>query len=776
MQPTNQRTNENAENNFLSQLLFRYLPYWPLFVGLIVVCVATAYGYLHYYKIPVYESRASILIKDESKGVDDSRAYESFKLLSTKKIVENEIEVLQSRELMDPVVKRLGLYAQVYEKDRLVSRSAYESSPIRIDAKSPKSIEWQVDVPFSYDKNQKQVIIHQNRHPLNQWVKTPYGELKFTPNKYQSRDPKNPLYFSLISPRSVTQGLLGGMIVMPSSKLSTVINLSLKDESPKRAENILNELLSEYGKSSLALKNALAANTLSFIEERLELMGNELEEIEKKIQHYKSSNRAVDIGTQGKLFLENVSLNDQKLGDINMQLAVLNQLEKYVTAKERSGSIVPSTLGVDNPVLTQLLERLYEAELEHERLKKTTAENNPIMISLSDQIEKIKPSILENIQSQRNSLTASRSNLMSTNNAYTSMLQAIPEKEKELLDISRDQSIKSAIYSFLLQKREDAALSSASKVTDSRVINQAQSSMNPVSISNQMVYMVAVVIALLIGVVVIAVKEVLNRKILFRHEIEKLTSLPIISEIFQEEGKKPVVVEEGKRSHTAEQFRKLRTAFTFMGLDSKRKKVLVTSSISGEGKSFIAANLAMSVALTNKKVVLVEADLINPSLSRDLEIQNEVGLSDYLKGRKEAEEVIRSTSYSSNLFIIPSGPLPNNPSELIVNGRIEELFYYLETIFDFIIVDAPPVIPVSDAYVLSSACDATLFVIRHKYTPKIFVQRIDDSNKINQLKNAAIIFNGIQPRGFNKNYYGYGYGYGYIFKGDDVEKKRKVST
>lgn len=775
MQLTNRKANENSENNFLSQLLFRYLPYWPLFAALIVVCLCGGYIYLHYYKVPVYETKASILIKDENKGVDDSRAFESFNLLTTKKIVENEIEVLQSRALMDPVVKQLGLYAEVFEKDELVSRSAYESSPIRIDVKNPKSIKEQVDVPFSYDEKKQQVIINNKRYPLYVWVVTPYGELKFSPNKYKSKEPENPLYFTLNNPKNVTQGLLGGMLVTPSSKLSTVINISLRDESPKRAENILNELLSEYSKSALALKNSLATNTLSFIDERLQIMGNELAEIEKKIQQYKANRNAVDIGTQGKLFLENVSLNDQKLSDINMQLAVLNQVERYVNSKELTGSIVPSTLGVDNPVLTQLLERLYTAELEHERLKKTTAENNPMMLSLEDQIEKIKPNILENIRNQRSSLAASKNNIQSTNNAYASMLQSIPTKEKELLEISRDQSIKSAIYSFLLQKREEAALSSSSKVTDSRVINQAQSSIAPVSISDQMVYLLFVGIALAIGVAVIAIKEVLNRKILFRHEIEKLTSLPIVSEIFQEDVKKPIVVEEGKRTQTAEQFRKLRTAFTFIGLDSKRKKVLVTSSISGEGKSFIATNLALSVALTNKKVVLVEADLINPSLSKDLNINNDLGLSDYLKGRNEAEEVIKSTPFSSNLFIIPSGPLPNNPSELIVNGKIEELFYYLETIFDFIIVDAPPVIPVSDAYVLSELCDATLFVIRHKYTPKIFVQRIDDSNKVNQLKNAAIVFNGIQPRGFNKNYYGYGYGYGYIFR-DEAGKKRKVST
>ncbi len=773
----NHKATGNGENNFLSQIWFRYFPYWPLFVVLMLLCMGGAFLYLHFYKVPFFETSASILIKDERKGVDDSRALEPFNILSTKKIVENEIEVLKSRTLMDSVVRRLGLYAQVFEQHRLVSRSAYETSPVMIDVKDPDAIpDLEPNVPFTYNGAKKQVVIDYKAYPLNTWVKTPYGELKFLPNKEQTSVTTQPLYFTLIQPRQVANGLAGSLYVAATNKLSTVINISLRDESPRRAENILNGLLEEYGKAALEAKNALAAKTLAFIKDRLDLVSDELVEIEKKVQSYKSSRGAVDISTQGRLFLENVSSNDQKLGNINMQLAVLNQVEQYVSMKEGRGSIVPSTMGVSDPVLSQLLERLYQAELEYERLKKTTAENNPMMISIKDQIEKIKPGILENIRNQRNSLNASRNNIMSTNGAYASVLQTIPAKERELLEISRDQSIKNSIYSFLLQKREEAALSSASNVLDSRVVNQAQSSLAPVSLSDKMIYLVSLAVGLFIGVVVLACKEVLNRKILFRHEIEKLTSMPIIAEIFHEKIKSPIVIEEGKRTHIAEQFRKLRTAFTFMGIDSKRKKVLLTSSISGEGKSFIAANLAVSLALTDKKVVLVEADLINPSLSRDLNINNEAGLADYLSDRKEIEEVIKSASFNQNLFVIPSGPLPHNPSELIVNGKMEDLFHYLESIFDYIIVDAPPVIPVSDAYVLSSYCDATLFVIRHKYTPKIFVQRIDENNKINQLKNAAIVFNGIKPRGFNKNFYGYGYGYGYIFKGDKKERNGKVSA
>ncbi len=776
MQPTNLKATENTDSNFLSKMLFRYLPYWPLFLFLMLLCSGAAYAYLHYFKVPLYETKASLLIKDESKGVDDSRAMEPFKLLTTKKIVDNEIEVLRSRSLMDTVVKKLNLYVQLYEKDRFVDRSAYETSPVTVVAKNPEKLGETVTIPFSYNEENKTVLLDSKPYPLHTWIKTIYGELQFVPNSFQTGTTDLPLFITLTNPSNITQSLVGELSVAATSKLSTVINISLVGQSPQRSENILNELLEVYNQSSLEAKNAMAANTLAFIDGRLNVMGGELGQIEKKIQSFKSSRNAIDIGMQGRLFMENVSENDQKLGSINMQMAILNQVERYVTSKERSGSIVPSTLGVDDPVLTQLLELLYKAELEQERLKKTTAENNPIMLSIDDQINKIKPGILENIRNQRSSLMASKRNIVATNGSYSSVLQSIPSKERELLEISRDQATKQDIYSFLLQKREEAALSSASSVVDSRIVNKAQSSIAPVSLSDKIIYLLAIFIAIALSVMFLAFKEVMNRKILFRQEVEKLTALPIIAEIFQEPNVGPIVIEEGNNNLTAEQFRKLRTAFTFMGLDSKRKRILVTSSISGEGKSFITTNLGISVALTGKKVVIVEADMINPSLSMDMNVNSETGLSDYLRGEKEMEEIIKSTHQSPNLFVIPSGPLPINPSELIVNGRMEELLNNLNQHFDYIILDAPPIMPVSDAYVLSANCDATLYVVRHNHTPKIFIQRLDENNKINHLKNAAIVFNGIQPRGFNKNFYGYGYGYGYIFKGDQKAKRRRITA
>jgi len=767
MQVNHNKPAHQSESNLLSKILFRYLPYWPLFLALIIISAGAAYVYLNYYRIPLYEAKASILIKDENKGVDDSRALEPFNILSTKKIVENEIEVLRSRSLIDSVVYKLGLYAQVSEQARFKKEVAYETSPIMVDVKQPDSIRDVYDLPIDFNVASNKVLFDTKQYPLNTWVKTQYGELMFKPNVYRNRPNNDPLLLSLIKPKNVSRNLASQIVVYPTNKLSTVINITLRDQSAKRSENILAELLTAYNESALIAKNVMAANTLAFIEGRLDTMAKELSKIEKNIQQYKAGSGAVDIGMQGKLFLESVSNNDQKVGNINMQLAVLNQVEKYVNSKERSGSIVPSTLGVTDPVLSHLLETLYKAELDYEKQRSTTAENNPIMLSINDQIRKIKPSILDNIQSQRNSLITSRNNLIATTGSYVSALQSIPSKERELLQISRDQNTKKDIYSFLLQKREEAALSSASNVIESRIINQAQASLASVGMSDNMIYAIAIGIAIGLGILILAFKEVLNRKILFRHEIETFTSIPIVSEIFQERIASPVVIEEGVRSHTAEQFRKLRTSFSFIGIDSRRKRLLVTSSISGEGKSFVATNLAISVALTDKKVVLVEGDLINPSLSRDLEIKNEVGLSNFLKGETEVESIIRSTTVSPNLFIIPSGPLPNNPSELIENGRLKEMFNYLSTVFDYIIIDAPPVIPVSDAYVISTYCDATLYVVRHNHTPKIFVQRLDDNNRVNQLKNTAIVFNGIEPRGFNKNFYGYGYGYGYIFKGEN---------
>ncbi|HSU28301.1 MAG TPA: polysaccharide biosynthesis tyrosine autokinase, partial [Chitinophagaceae bacterium] len=606
-------------------------------------------------------------------------------------------------------------------------------------------------------------------YPVNGFVKTPYGELKFIPQPSASTT-LNPLYFTLIDPKKVTAGLVMRLKISSAGKLSSVINLKMIDESPKCAEDILNELILAYNWASINDKNTLAANTLAFIEERLNYVVKDLDSIEKKLQQYKATRGAIDIGSQGTLFLQNVSAVDQRLGDVNTQLAVLNQVENYVKAKDKSGGIVPSTVGVTDPMLSQLLTKLYDNELQYENLKKTTGENNPVIVSITDQIEKIKPSILENIQSQKVSLEANRNNLSSTINHFSSMLQSIPQKERDLVEISREQNVKSSIYNFLLQKREETGLSLSSSISDSRVVDKAQASFGPVSPRKKLTYLIFILAAVVLAVGLVTTNEMLKRTIMFRQEIESYTSIPVIGEIVFDKSRTPLVIGNGKRTFIAEQFRSLRTSLPYIGLNSNKKKLLVTSTVSGEGKSFIVANLGISLAMAGKKVVVLEFDLSDPTLSEKLSFSGSKGLTDYLTGNAEPEEIVRRTAVHENLFIMPAGPLPDNPSEMIMSEKVPELMQYLTEIFDYIILDTAPVGLLSDAYILTAYCDATLYVVRHRRTRKVSIERLDENNKINELKNMGIVFNGVRARGFNKNGYGYGYGYGYIF---NEKKKRK---
>ncbi len=773
MQVVQKKGVESQEKNVFGQLWFKYFPYWPLFLILFVLGIAGAWLYIRYKTTPFYIASASILVKDEKKGQDESKMLEALNQLSTTKIIENEIEVIKSRELLYRVAKKLHLYAPLYEKGKIKRKSAYSSSPIIVQAKSPDSLTQQAgDVYYDIDSAGTKVIIGTNTFPLNEWVNTPYGTLKFVPQNLIKKPTEGPLYFNLVDPKLIATYLQGSLQASSVSKLSSVINLKFTDENSRRAEDVLNALVLSYSEAALNDKNTLAANTLYFVEERLKIVEKDLDSIEQKLQQYKANSGAIDISSQGTLFLENVSTLSQKIGDVNVQLDVLKQVEDYVKSKDKTAGIVPSTVGVNDPLLTQLVNKLYDYELEYEKLSKTTAPNNPMALSLRDQIEKIKPSILENINSQKAGLNTSRNNLNALNNRFSSMLSSIPQKERDLVEISRQQSIKSSVYNFLLQKKEETAMALSSSIADSRIVDRALA-IGPIS-PGKKIYIMATLLSFVLGIGLVTANEMLKRTILFRHEIEAYTSIPVIGEIVYDKSGEPIVFGDGKRTFIAEQFRNLRTSLPYIGLKNDKKKLLVTSTVSGEGKSFIVVNLAISLALAGKKVVVLEFDLSDPTLCQKLNFTNiNMGLTDFLTGQAEPEEVIRRTSINENLFIMPAGVnLPNNPSELILSDKVPELLQYLSEIFDFIIVDSAPVGLLTDAYILSSHCDATLYVIRHRHTRKISVQRLDENNKINELKNIAIVFNGVKSRGFSKNGYGYGYGYGYIQDEKRVKKHK----
>lgn len=754
---------KEREENLSQQLVSKYMPYWPLFLLFGALAVAGAWVYMRYYTTPLYQATARLIIKDEKKGNENSKLTESLDLISSKKLVENEIEVIQSRTLMTEVVKKLALYAPMFEKGKVKTVSAYISSPVSIEIENPDSLKEYGRIDYSYSPASQKVLL-QGKYScvLNEFLKTPFGNLRFSPNKNYSGEPipaDKQLYFSLTRPSTVGWDMLQSLAAAASSKLSTVVNLQYQDVNPKRASDVLNALIYEYELHAIQDKNTLARNTLAFVDERLNMVTKDLGQIEGKLQQYKSGRGAVDISTQGQMYLQNVSSNDQKLGETNLQLSVLDQVDNFIT--NNSSGVMPSTFGVNDPTLSGMLERLHNAELEYTKLKATVGENNPKLVELRNQIAEMQPAIKQNIESQRKSLLAAKQSLQSTNSGYSSMLSTVPLKERELLDISREHGIKSSIYTFLLQKKEETELSLASAVSNSRIVDNAVTDKDPVSPKKKLIYVIALFAGMGICFLFITIRETFTGKILYRKEIEKLTTIPVIAEVAFEKTKDPIVVKHGKRSFVIEEFRKLRTSLSFLGVGPQHRKILVTSSISGEGKSFIAANLAVSIALTGKKVVLVDLDLNVPTQSKILGVNYEFGISDFLRGQKYPEEIIKKLPGYEDLFFIPSGSLSENPSELLLNGKVNELIDYLDNSFDMVIIDTSPVVLITDAYILSEMCDATLYVMRHNYTPRMVVKRIDENLEINPINNPAIVFNGVKRRGVFRNHYGYGYNYVY---------------
>ncbi len=770
-----QKMAEENESSALQNIVSKYVPYWPLFILFVLLALAAAYTYLRY-ATPVYEAAATIIIKDEKRGSDDSKLMESLNLIASKKVVENEVEVLQSRALMEAVVKKLHLYAPLSEKGKVKVSDAYTLSPVTVQVQNPDTMPEAIDVPFNYEKNTQTVLINgKDRYKINEFVSTPYGKLMFATNPYYSPsiEQEKQLSFSLINYRSMADALTKGLKVA-AARQSAIIDISFRDAVPQRAINILNNLIAIYDNKAIDEKNELAKNTLVFVDEQLRLLGKDLDSIEKKVQSFKAGSNAVNIGGQAEIYLQNVAANDQKLGDVNNQMAVLSSVESFVNAKSGGAASLPSTMGVSDPGLSNLVTKLYNTQNEYESLKSTVGENNPKLLALQNEINSMRPAIIENIRSQKNSLGAAKSSLNATNSGYNSILQSVPQKERKLLEISREQMTKNNSYQFLLQKKQEAEISLASVVSNSKIIDSALAGKDPVSPKKKLIYVMAIVGALGLCVGLITLKDAFTGKIKYRSEIEKMTSIPILGEIAYEKTKNPLVIEKGTRSFVAEEFRKLRISLSFLGIDPSHKKLLLTSSISGEGKSFIAANLAVSLSLTGKKVVLVDLDLNNPTLSKILDVDYENGATEFLTGEKTASEVVNKVPSQDNLYFISTGSLPENPSELLANGKVKSLIDYLEENFDMVVIDTSPAVLVTDAFVLSSMCDATLYVIRHNYTPKMLIKRIDENNQINPINNPAIVFNGVKTRGIFKNNYGYGYDYVYGNK-DRGTKTKKAS-
>ena len=748
--------NRRPSNTLIEEIIFKYFPFWPLFVVLAILFLIGSRFYLKTTQ-PVYEATATILLSDQMKGTDLNQVSEALNLPTTKNIVENELEVLHSRRLMDQIVTDLKLYASIYKHGQFKdSIPCYAESPVHIEMRDPTQIKLTRKIPFTFNNANSTVTINNASYPLNQFVSTPYGELRFINNPGGLVVDKQVYYFTLLPMKIITNGNLKALEATASGKVATIVRVKMLDQEPKRAEDILNNLLQKYTQSSIDYKNQLAKNTIAFIDERLNILTHNIKDVERQVQSYKSSNGIINLDDQGKLYMQNVSANDQRLSDINLQLSALNQVEKYVGSKDNSQGIAPSSLGVNDPTLTKLLDRMAEQQAQYDKLKRTTAENNPMLQSVAKQIETLRPSIMENIQNQKATLQMGRSTVNKTLNSYNSVLQSIPQKEKGLIDVTRDQTVKNNTYSFLLGKREQAALAYSSAVPDSRVVDAAESSTLPVAPKKSLIYLIALGAAAVVTLLIILFKELFNNKLLFRKEIEAVTDNPVAGEISYYKEFKDSIDNTNENTQLNRQFSKIIAASGVISSKSV-SKLLVTSGVEGEGKSFFALHLAQFLADSGNKVLLVDCDFNSCTISKWNKSESVPGLSNLLAGEENYSNLIKTTN-NANINLLSSGS-NNIGIRLLSNGKLEKFISTESIKYDFIIFDSSALEVDGQADSVAHLADQTFYIVRHNITPKSSVKQLDYNPLVQKLPKLSIIFNGVKKRGYMLNDFGYGFGY-----------------
>ncbi|HEY8734330.1 MAG TPA: GNVR domain-containing protein, partial [Puia sp.] len=651
---------------------------------------------------PVYESTASILIKDEKKGQEDSKMEELLNLFNTKKIVENELEILRSNDVINEVVTQMKLYAPVYTESGwhgMVKRSGYITCPVIVEASDPRAITPVKKVYFTVSPDTNRVEIAGTLYPISQWVTSPWGTIRFVKNPARKTnisaigDTTDKLsgdvkyFFSLVNITNETEALLENLVTTPTSKQSSVITIKIKDPVPERGEAIITSIVNAYNMNAIRKKSEIATNTLNYIEDRLRNVKSQLDSVESSIQRYRNRTGIVDISEQSKLYLQSMAANDQQKNKMKIQMNILDDVQGYLETKNDAGSIVPSTFEISDPTLTQLLEKLHTSQSEYARLRKTTAENNPILSSIQNEIEKTRSDVLEAIKSQKANLLSSSTYVNQISNRDSAMANAIPQKERELVEVSRQRNTTADIYTFLLQKREEAASYSVSSILpDSYIVDKATSTPFPVSPKKSLILIIAFIFPLVTGGSLISLKAAFNTKILYRSDIESLTSFPVVGEIIQGKFENGLVTASRERSFIVEQFRLLRSSVkNLLKPPGQLKRIVITSSIEGEGKSFVATNLANIITRSNKKVVLLEMDLHQPSICEMLGLQRGLGITDYLTGRASMEEIVLQAPFNPDLYFVQAGKLEEDASELLLNGKIEILLDYLNTMSDMLV-------------------------------------------------------------------------------------------
>ena len=796
----NEAKEPKEENIDVKELLFKYLIHWPWFVGAVVACLIAAWVYLHM-STPVYNISATVLIKDDKKGGGAGMSTELENLgldglISSSQNIDNEIEVLRSKTIATEVVEDLGLYISYTDKDEFPSRNMYKTSPVQVSLtpqeagllEKPMIVEMILQPQGSMDVNVKVGDDEYQKHfeKLPAVFPTDKGTLAFfqtldsiLPSKKSSEEivgvegTVRNITAVINKPLAVAKGYCGSMTIEPTSKTTSVAVISLKNSNVQRGKDFINKLLEMYNINTNNDKNEVAQKTAEFINERISIISKELGSTEKDLESFKRGAGITDLTSDAQIALTGSAEYEKKRVENQTQINLLQDLQKYM--QNEGYEVLPSNIGLQDVNLAAAINRYNDVLVERKRLLRTSTENNPTIINLDTSIGAMKENVQVSLDRVLRGLYITKADLDREASRYSRRISEAPGQEREFVSIARQQEIKAGLYLMLLQKREENAITLAATANNAKIIDDAIADDAPVSPKGKMIYLIALVLGVGIPVGVIYLLELTKFKIEGRSDVEKLTSLPIVGDIpLTDEKQGAIAVFENQNNLMSETFRNIRTNLQFM-LDNDKKVILVTSTVSGEGKSFISANLAISLSLLGKKVVIVGLDIRKPGLNKVFNIpRKEIGITQYLANpEKNLMDLVQLSDVSKNLYILPGGTVPPNPTELLARDGLDKAIETLKKNFDYVILDTAPVGMVTDTLLIGRVADLSVYVCRADYTHKNEYTLINELAENNKLPSLCTVINGLDLKrrkygyyyGYGKygKYYGYGkrYGYGY---------------
>lgn len=762
---------------------------WQWFVLSLIICLSAAAIMLRY-TTPMYQSYAKLLIKDDNNGGRrGGRSYiansSTLGMMTNTEGLDNEMEILKSTALATEAVKQLKLYTVYTLEGHIKDHLLYKNQPVNVDLdvahietlKRPISLVIDKDengklhvtgtytyVPEDPDKPSKTYAINRTFDVLPARIITSVGIITFTANTLSPMpDDRNELV-TIYPPKMIAGKYSGALTVNQLSKRTSIASLTLTDEMPQRANDYLKQLVFSYNMQANEDKNEIAMRTEQFINSRLEKINTELGATEGSLEATKRQYKIVNPEATGALGFTNTDQFTQKLADMDMQIELLRSLQQYMNEPGNKYQTLPSNVGLNDAAASTLINDYNKIVMERNRLLRSANENSPTITPLTAQLDDLSSSIRRAMTQVQRNAQIQRNSILQEYNRYSSMIYSSPEQERVLNQIGRQQEVKSGLYLMLLQKREENSISLAATADKGKLIDDPVS-FGQISPKKSIILLIALVIGLAIPAIVLFLINFFRYKIEGHEDVARLTTLPIIGDVAiaseTAKTKADIVVHENQNNVMEEVFRSIRSNIQFM-LKEDQKVIMFTSTTSGEGKTFTAANLAVSFALLGKKVLVMGLDIRKPRLTNLFELKDKnIGITNLLVHDNPTREDICANILNSgvnrNLDIMPAGPIPPNPAELVSRESLDNIFAALRKEYDYIIVDTAPVGLVTDTLMIARVADLTVYMCRADYTPKSSFEFINSLSAQKKLPQVSIVINGID---MSKKKYGYYYGYG----------------